>query len=160
MKSEYQAFLLSLLGRWIFQILFFLNKVSIKGEENLLKLLKSGKPIMLCVWHGRLPPATLAPSLRRRIAKDDPYLRPGCRYADSESDPIRVVVRRRGGRRAHNGGLRSRRHLQAGPGWALAYGGAAVLGHVFSFWVGFKGGKGVATSAGGSGTLHEPFQET
>jgi glycerol-3-phosphate acyltransferase PlsY len=32
--------------------------------------------------------------------------------------------------------------------WALAFGGAAVLGHVFSFWVGFKGGKGIATSAG------------
>ena len=32
--------------------------------------------------------------------------------------------------------------------WALAYGGAAILGHVFSFWVGFRGGKGVATSAG------------
>ena len=32
--------------------------------------------------------------------------------------------------------------------WALAYGGAAVLGHVFSFWVGFKGGKGIATSGG------------
>ena len=32
--------------------------------------------------------------------------------------------------------------------WALAYGGAAVLGHVFSFWVGFKGGKGIATSCG------------
>jgi len=32
--------------------------------------------------------------------------------------------------------------------WALAYGGAAILGHVFSCWVGFKGGKGVATSAG------------
>lgn len=32
--------------------------------------------------------------------------------------------------------------------WALAYGAAAILGHVFSFWVGFKGGKGVATSAG------------
>jgi glycerol-3-phosphate acyltransferase PlsY len=31
---------------------------------------------------------------------------------------------------------------------ALAYGGAAVLGHVFSFWVGFKGGKGIATSGG------------
>jgi len=34
------------------------------------------------------------------------------------------------------------------PTWALAYGGAAVLGHVFSFWVGFKGGKGIATSGG------------
>ena len=32
--------------------------------------------------------------------------------------------------------------------WALAYGGAAVVGHVFSFWVRFKGGKGIATSAG------------
>ena len=54
MKTELKAFLLSLLGRWVFQLLFFLNKVSVTGEENLLKLIKSGKPIMLCVWHGRL----------------------------------------------------------------------------------------------------------
>jgi acyl phosphate:glycerol-3-phosphate acyltransferase len=33
-------------------------------------------------------------------------------------------------------------------GWALAYGTAAVLGHVYSLFVGFKGGKGVATSGG------------
>jgi len=33
-------------------------------------------------------------------------------------------------------------------GWTLAFGGAAILGHMFSFWVGFGGGKGVATSAG------------
>ena len=32
--------------------------------------------------------------------------------------------------------------------WALAYGGAAIVGHVFSFWVKFKGGKGIATSGG------------
>lgn len=32
--------------------------------------------------------------------------------------------------------------------WALAYGAAAIVGHVFSVFVGFKGGKGVATSAG------------
>lgn len=33
-------------------------------------------------------------------------------------------------------------------GWLLAFGAAAILGHVYSFWVGFRGGKGVATSAG------------
>lgn len=32
--------------------------------------------------------------------------------------------------------------------WALAYGAAAIVGHVFSAYVGFRGGKGVATSAG------------
>ncbi len=32
--------------------------------------------------------------------------------------------------------------------WALAYVGGAIVGHVFSFWVGFWGGKGIATSAG------------
>lgn len=32
--------------------------------------------------------------------------------------------------------------------WALAYGAAAILGHVFSAFVAFRGGKGVATSAG------------
>ena len=32
--------------------------------------------------------------------------------------------------------------------WALAYGVAAILGHVFSIWVKLRGGKGVATGAG------------
>ena len=32
--------------------------------------------------------------------------------------------------------------------WAIGYGASAIVGHVFSFWVGFSGGKGVATSAG------------
>ena len=32
--------------------------------------------------------------------------------------------------------------------WCLAVGVSAVLGHVFSPWLGFRGGKGVATSAG------------
>ncbi len=32
--------------------------------------------------------------------------------------------------------------------WALTYGAAAIVGHVWSVYVGFRGGKGVATSAG------------
>jgi acyl phosphate:glycerol-3-phosphate acyltransferase len=32
--------------------------------------------------------------------------------------------------------------------WALVYGAAAIIGHMFSVYVGFKGGKGVATGAG------------
>jgi glycerol-3-phosphate acyltransferase PlsY len=32
--------------------------------------------------------------------------------------------------------------------WALAYGAAAIVGHVFSVYVRFKGGKGVATGSG------------
>lgn len=34
------------------------------------------------------------------------------------------------------------------PQLALAYGVAAILGHVFSVWVRFRGGKGVATGGG------------
>jgi len=33
-------------------------------------------------------------------------------------------------------------------GWTLAFGSAAILGHMFSVFVGFRGGKGMATSAG------------
>jgi glycerol-3-phosphate acyltransferase PlsY len=33
-------------------------------------------------------------------------------------------------------------------GWTLAFGAAAILGHVYSVWVRFRGGKGVATSGG------------
>lgn len=32
--------------------------------------------------------------------------------------------------------------------WALAFGAAAIVGHVFSIYMRFRGGKGVATSAG------------
>ena len=32
--------------------------------------------------------------------------------------------------------------------WPVAYGAAAIVGHVLSFWVRFRGGKGVATGAG------------
>ncbi len=40
-------------------------------------------------------------------------------------------------------------NLAGGPAWfPLAAGAFAVLGHVFSPFVGFKGGKGVATAAG------------
>lgn len=36
----------------------------------------------------------------------------------------------------------------AGFAWSLAFGAAAIAGHMFSFWVGFRGGKGIATSVG------------
>ena len=32
--------------------------------------------------------------------------------------------------------------------WTVVYGAAAIVGHVSSFWVRFRGGKGVATSGG------------
>jgi acyl phosphate:glycerol-3-phosphate acyltransferase len=32
--------------------------------------------------------------------------------------------------------------------WTLGFAAAAILGHMFSLWVGFRGGKGVGTSAG------------
>lgn len=35
-----------------------------------------------------------------------------------------------------------------GDEWALAFGAAAIFGHVFSIYMRFRGGKGVATSAG------------
>jgi glycerol-3-phosphate acyltransferase PlsY len=48
---------------------------------------------------------------------------------------------------------------QAGAGVALLWLGvavAAVLGHMFSPWVGFKGGKGVATGFGALGAMWPP----
>tara|TARA_B100000965_G_scaffold384449_1_gene384679 strand:+ start:186 stop:875 length:690 start_codon:yes stop_codon:yes gene_type:complete len=45
----------------------------------------------------------------------------------------------------------------APPGWlAPAMAGAAILGHVFPVYLRFKGGKGVATSAGAFLALHPP----
>ena len=53
MKIDNKSRLYGFLGRWIFQILFFFNKISIKGEKNLLNLINSKEPAMMCVWHGR-----------------------------------------------------------------------------------------------------------
>lgn len=40
------------------------------------------------------------------------------------------------------------RLIESGFGWTLAFGAAAIFGHMFSLFVGFRGGKGIATSAG------------
>ena len=54
MISNIKITIIAFVARILFQILFYLNKINIKGEENLIKLIKSGKPVMVCVWHGRL----------------------------------------------------------------------------------------------------------
>lgn len=42
------------------------------------------------------------------------------------------------------------------PSWGVLYGASAIVGHVFSFWTGFRGGKGVATGAGVLAALSPP----
>ena len=54
MNKRIKITLISFFGQWLFQILFKLNKIEVKGEENLINLINSGRPIMVCVWHGRL----------------------------------------------------------------------------------------------------------
>ena len=46
--------IISFIAKLLFQTLFCLNKIVINGEEHLNSLINSGKPIMVCVWHGRL----------------------------------------------------------------------------------------------------------
>ena len=45
------------------------------------------------------------------------------------------------------------RQLTANPAWAAAAAVMAVVGHCFPVWLGFKGGKGVATAAGAFGSI-------
>ena len=54
MKKKIKIIFTSFVGQWIIQILFWLNKIEVKGEKNLLNLINSNKPVMVCVWHGRL----------------------------------------------------------------------------------------------------------
>ena len=54
MNKKIKITLISFFGQWLFQLLFKLNKIEVKGEENLINLINSGRPIMVCVWHGRL----------------------------------------------------------------------------------------------------------
>lgn len=54
MKKKIKIKAISFIGQWVIQLLFRLNKVTIKGENILLNLAKAGKPMMVCVWHGRL----------------------------------------------------------------------------------------------------------
>jgi glycerol-3-phosphate acyltransferase PlsY len=48
------------------------------------------------------------------------------------------------------------RQLDFGPWWVAAAGVAAVAGHCWSPFIGFKGGKGVATGAGAAVALFPP----
>ena len=46
--------------------------------------------------------------------------------------------------------------LAAGPATPVAAGLAAIIGHIYPVWIGFRGGKGVATAAGVFGVLAPP----
>ena len=52
--KQIKIIIISFIVKWLFQVLFYLNKIVINGEEHLLSLINSGKPIMVCVWDGRL----------------------------------------------------------------------------------------------------------
>ena len=54
MNKKIKITLTSIFCQWLFQLLYKLNKIEEKGEENLINLINSGRPIMVCVWHGRL----------------------------------------------------------------------------------------------------------
>jgi len=48
------------------------------------------------------------------------------------------------------------RYLGASPGVCAWVGVAAVVGHIYPVWLGFRGGKGVATTCGAFGVLMPP----
>jgi len=79
MKSSIKIFFLSFLGRIIIQLIFYFNKVSIKGEKNLIALLQSKEPIMVCVWHGRF----LFPSWYLRLVTKNIHAIAG-KHSDAE----------------------------------------------------------------------------
>ena len=79
MKNNFKIIFISLIGRWLFQMLFWLNKINIKGEEYLINLINSGKPVMVCVWHGRL----VFPSWYLRLKTTNLYAIAG-RHTDAE----------------------------------------------------------------------------
>ena len=77
--NKYKINLLSILARWVIQTLFYLNKITIIGEKKLINMINSQKPIMVCVWHGRL----LFPSWYIRLKTTNLYAVAG-RHGDAE----------------------------------------------------------------------------
>jgi len=77
--KQIKIIIISFIGKWLFQIFFYLNKIVINGEEHLLNLINSDKPIMVCVWHGRL----LFPSWYIRLKTTNLYAI-ASRHTDAE----------------------------------------------------------------------------
>ena len=77
--KQIKIIIISFIGKWLFQILFYFNKIVINGEEHLLSLINTGKPIMVCVWHGRL----LFPSWYIRLKTTNLHAIAG-RHTDAE----------------------------------------------------------------------------
>ena len=51
--SIFMSYFWSYLGQFMFAVVYRTSRWKISGEEHFNKALASGKPIMLCVWHGR-----------------------------------------------------------------------------------------------------------
>ncbi|MBC8197564.1 MAG: lysophospholipid acyltransferase family protein [Candidatus Marinimicrobia bacterium] len=52
-----EAFKISLftfLGKILINFLMFSNRLEIRGKENAISAMKTGRPILFCCWHGRL----------------------------------------------------------------------------------------------------------
>lgn len=49
-----KLFLLSFFGYWVIRLLFSLNREIVLHQEYLKSALSSGRPVLLCCWHGRL----------------------------------------------------------------------------------------------------------
>ena len=54
MKEEFKIKILTFFGKLLLNTLVLTNRIEIKGKENAINAINTGKPILFCCWHGRL----------------------------------------------------------------------------------------------------------